>query len=47
MLEAKGYTLSRIRGSHHKFAKPGSEPVIVPVHHGKVKPFYVQKIEKL
>lgn len=47
MLEAKGYRLHRIHGSHHKFIKPGEQQVIVPVHHGKVKPIYVQKIEKL
>ena len=47
MLEAKGYDLARINGSHHVFVKPGCENVVVPVHGGKVKPGYVRKIEKI
>ena len=47
MLEAKGYQLDRIRGSHHVFAKPGFRPVVIPVHHGKVKHAYIRKIEKV
>lgn len=47
LLEAKGYRLVRIRGSHHVFVKPGCRNEIVPVHHGKVKPSYVREIEKL
>jgi predicted RNA binding protein YcfA (HicA-like mRNA interferase family) len=41
MLEAKGYFLHRITGSHHVFKKPGVGTFAVPVHHGKVKPVYV------
>jgi predicted RNA binding protein YcfA (HicA-like mRNA interferase family) len=47
MLEAKGYALDRIKGSHHLFEKPGARSVIIPVHHGKVKYGYIRKIEKL
>lgn len=47
MLERAGYSLVRIRGSHHVFAKPGRLPVSIPVHHGKVKAFYVKQIEQL
>ncbi|NLW86945.1 MAG: type II toxin-antitoxin system HicA family toxin [Planctomycetes bacterium] len=47
MLEAKGYRLDRIRGSHHVFVKPGCQNEIVPVHNGKVKPHYVRQIEKI
>ena len=47
MLEAKGYTLARISGSHHVFTKPGRLPASIPVHHGKVKHVYVRKIQKL
>ena len=47
LLEARGYRLDRIRGSHHVFEKPGSPPVVIPVHHGEVKYAYVRKIEKL
>lgn len=47
MLEAKGYFLHRTRGSHHIFKKPGVGTFSVPVHHGKVKPIYVEKIKDL
>ena len=47
MLQNKGYVLARICGSHHVFVKPGSLPVSIPVHGGKVKAFYVRKIQKL
>ena len=47
LLAGKGYRLVRIRGSHHVFAKPGALPVVIPVHHGKVKYAYVRQIEKL
>ncbi len=47
VLEAKGYRLERIRGSHHVFVKPGCQNEIVPVHHGKVKPYYVRQIQNL
>lgn len=47
MLEAKGYFLHRIAGSHHVFKKPGIGSFVVPVHHGKVRPVYVRQIETL
>jgi predicted RNA binding protein YcfA (HicA-like mRNA interferase family) len=47
LLEAKGYRLDRIKGSHHIFEKPGCRPFIVPAHGGKVKPGYVRQIQKL
>ncbi len=47
LLEAKGYRLARISGSHHIFVKPGCLPQSVPVHGGKVKAFYVKQIQKL
>jgi predicted RNA binding protein YcfA (HicA-like mRNA interferase family) len=47
MLESVGYELARIRGSHHVFTKPGADLVSIPVHHGKVKPFYVRQVEKI
>lgn len=47
MLEAKGFHLDRVRGSHDVFEKPGAAPMIVPVHHGKVKYVYFRKIQKL
>jgi len=46
MLKEKGYGLDRISGSHHIFVKKGSQPISIPVHNGKVKPFYVKQIKK-
>jgi len=46
MLERAGYRWVRVRGSHHYFVKPGELPVSIPVHRGKVKPFYVRQVEK-
>jgi predicted RNA binding protein YcfA (HicA-like mRNA interferase family) len=47
MLEAKGYTLARISGSHHVFTKPGARAVPIPVHQGMVKAAYVRLVKKL
>jgi predicted RNA binding protein YcfA (HicA-like mRNA interferase family) len=47
MLEARGYLLHRVTGSHHVFKKPGVGSFVVPVHHGKVKAVYVKQIQKL
>jgi predicted RNA binding protein YcfA (HicA-like mRNA interferase family) len=46
-LAAAGYVLVQVRGSHHIFARPGSLPLSIPVHKGKVKPYYVRQIEML
>jgi predicted RNA binding protein YcfA (HicA-like mRNA interferase family) len=47
MLEDHGWTLIRIRGSHHIFQKPGTGIMPIPVHHQKVKASYVRQIEKI
>ena len=47
MLEAAGYRLVRVHGSHHYFVKPGEQPVSIPVHRGKVKAYYVRQVEKI
>ncbi len=47
MLEAKGYRLTRINGSHHVFTKPDARSVPIPVHKGMVKPAYVRMVRKL
>jgi predicted RNA binding protein YcfA (HicA-like mRNA interferase family) len=47
MLEAKGYFLKRVTGSHHIFKKHGCRSLPIPVHNGKVHPAYVRMIEKL
>jgi predicted RNA binding protein YcfA (HicA-like mRNA interferase family) len=46
-LEQAGYRLARVAGSHHIFTRPGAGLVSIPVHHGKVKPFYVRQVEKI
>jgi predicted RNA binding protein YcfA (HicA-like mRNA interferase family) len=47
MLEDHGWVLVRISSSHHVFKKSGSPDASIPVHHGKVKPFYVRQVKKL
>ena len=47
MLEARGYRLARIHGSHHVFIRAGVRPVPIPVHRGKVKAAYVRLVRKL
>lgn len=47
MLESKGYVHDRTSGSHHIFVKANCEPVVIPVHNGKVKPVYVPKVENI
>jgi predicted RNA binding protein YcfA (HicA-like mRNA interferase family) len=46
LLEAHGWTLKRITGSHHIFTREGETPIVVPVHRGKVKPVYERQIRK-
>jgi len=46
-LEQAGYRLARIHGSHHYFTKPGEQPLSIPVHRGKVKPYYVRQVERI
>ncbi len=46
IVEKHGWTLVRIRGSHHVFRTPDGSSYSIPVHHGKVKPFYVREIKK-
>ena len=47
VLEAKGYRLARINGSHHVFTRPGARAVPIPVHRGKVKAAYMRMARKL
>jgi predicted RNA binding protein YcfA (HicA-like mRNA interferase family) len=46
-VEARGWILVRIRGSHHVFRLPDGRIYAVPVHRNKVKYAYVREIEKL
>ncbi len=47
ILENNGWALVRISSSHHVFKKTGARDLVLPVHHGKVKPFYVRQVKKL
>lgn len=47
LLENKGHVLTRISGSRHIFTKKGFQPISIPVHKGKVKPYYVKQIRKI
>lgn len=45
LLEADGWTLTRIRGSHHSFTKPGEPEIFtVPVHDRRVKRRYLDRL---
>jgi predicted RNA binding protein YcfA (HicA-like mRNA interferase family) len=46
LVRKHGWTLIRIRGSHHVFKRADGSTYSIPVHHGKVKPFYVREIKK-
>jgi predicted RNA binding protein YcfA (HicA-like mRNA interferase family) len=46
-LERNGWVIARTKGSHHIFEKRGFKNIVVPVHGGKVKPFYVKQIRKI
>jgi len=46
-LEHHGWTLDRIKGSHHVFTKEGEpQPLVIPVHNGRIKPVYIRQIKK-
>lgn len=46
-LNEQGWTLERIRGSHHVYAHPKAVRVItVPVHGREIPDFYVKSILK-
>jgi predicted RNA binding protein YcfA (HicA-like mRNA interferase family) len=46
-VEAHGWVLVRVRGSHHVFRLPDGRIYVVSVHRNKVKYVYVREIEKL
>jgi len=46
LLGSHGWSLSRIKGSHHIFTKEGESPISIPVHRQKVKHVYVREIKK-
>jgi predicted RNA binding protein YcfA (HicA-like mRNA interferase family) len=47
LLEGAGYRQVRVSGSHHIFEKAGRGLVSIPVHRGKVKPYYVRQVERI
>jgi predicted RNA binding protein YcfA (HicA-like mRNA interferase family) len=46
LVRKHGWALIRVRGSHHVFLRPDGTVFSIPVHHGKVKPFYIREIKK-
>lgn len=47
LLESNGWVFARVSGSHHIFEKSGvREHLSIPVHHGKVKPYYARKAQQ-
>ncbi len=46
-LERLGYTLDRVKGSHHHFRGVGLPPLSIPVHSGKVKAVYAREVERI
>ena len=45
ILEYFGWELRSVRGSHYKFYKQGSKPIIIPFHK-PIKAYYTQMIIK-
>jgi predicted RNA binding protein YcfA (HicA-like mRNA interferase family) len=45
-LEAHGWYLDRINGSHHIFQHPTKGSLSIPVHRNKVKAVYARKVDK-
>jgi predicted RNA binding protein YcfA (HicA-like mRNA interferase family) len=43
VLEAFGWTLDRVRGSHHIFAR-GSERINIPLRRPHIRPTYVRDV---
>ncbi|TVQ63931.1 MAG: addiction module toxin, HicA family [Phycisphaerales bacterium] len=47
LLEKHGWSLDRIRGSHHVFVKPGHRSIPIPVNKGRVDHHYLEWIKKI
>lgn len=47
LLEKNGWRLVRVNGSHHIFKKVGAVDVVLPVHRGRVKPYYVRQVREI
>lgn len=46
LLENNGWQHERTTGSHHIFVGEGRPQFSIPVHKGKVKPFYFKQVER-
>lgn len=47
ILEQNGWTLRRIKGSHHVMSKPGFRSVPIPMHSNQdMNPDFVKSLEK-
>jgi len=44
VLEAFGWTLDRIRGSHHHFTSPTGARLVIPLQRPTLQPVYVRQI---
>jgi len=42
-----GYEILNIRGSHYRFTHPKLSTMIIPVHNGKVKKWYLKDIKSI
>ncbi len=42
VLEAYGFRLENVKGSHHKFKKGNYPPIQIVVHQKKVKKYYIK-----
>lgn len=45
LLEENGWTLKRIKGSHHFFAQEGRRSFVIPVHKNRVKAVYLAEVK--
>lgn len=41
-----GFKLISVKGSHHKYYRPGIDPIVIPIHNNKVKKCYVKNVNK-
>lgn len=47
LMEYYGFSLARVRGSHHTFRHDTLPNVVLPVHQGKIKSIYVKRVLEL
>jgi predicted RNA binding protein YcfA (HicA-like mRNA interferase family) len=48
LLQSCGFSLERVKGSHHIYEKEGSPPINVqPTCHGEAKPYQIKQIRSI